>query len=529
VKVAKRDSPPGVTSVEPQPPQTAPVTASGSSTYGQILKSSVLVGGSTVFNVAIGIVRTKAFALLLGPSGFGLMGLYTSILNFAQSIASMGISNSGVRQIAAAVGSEETNRIARTASALRRASVALGLIGAFLLIALARPVSKLTFDSYERAGPIALLSLAVLFRVASDGQGALLQGLRRISDIVRIAVLSGLFGAIFSIVLVYLFRERGVVPSLIAMVAVSFLFSWWYSRRIGFEIPALSAFQVRQETAALLKLGFAFMASGMLMMGAAYTVRIIIMRQIGLEAAGIYQAAWMVGGLYVGIILGAMGTDFYPRLTTVIEDRAECNRLVNEQAEISLLLAGPGVIATLTFAPLVVPLFYSAAFYQAVGLLRWLCLGATLQVITWPMGFIIVAGARQWIFLVVELLYVIVYVVSAWLCVNYLGLNGAGVAFLWSYIFHGVMIYPVVRWLTGFRWSARNRQLGVLYLFVITLVFCGFYVLPPWLATTVGGLALVANTWYSMRRVVRLVSPDRLPHFVRRLVAWMELSAPNSN
>jgi hypothetical protein len=32
----------------------------------------------------------------------------------------------------------------------------------------------------------------------------------------------------------------------------------------------------------------------------------------------------------------------------------ECNRLVNEQAEVGLLLAGPGVIATLTFAPLVI-------------------------------------------------------------------------------------------------------------------------------------------------------------------------------
>ena len=520
------DSPPGTTYVESQPPQTAPVTASGSRTYGQILKSSVLIGGSTVLNVAIGIVRTKAFALLLGPAGFGLMGLYTSVLNFAQSVAGMGISSSGVRQIAAAVGSHETNRIARTAAVLRRVSVALGLIGAVLLVVLSRPVSKLTFDSYERAGPVALLSLAVLFRIASDGQGALLQGLRRISDLVRIAVLGGLFGTVFSVVLVYLFRERGVVPALIAMVGVSFLLSWWYSRSLGIETPALLAHQVRQETTALLKLGFAFMASGMLTMGAAYTVRIIIVRQIGLEAAGFYQAAWMVGGLYVGIILGAMGTDFYPRLTAAIGNREECNRLVNEQAEISLLLAGPGVIATLTFAPVVVSLFYSAQFHQAVGLLRWLCLGATFQVISWPMGFIIVARARQWTFVMVELAYAIVYIISAWICVRYLGLNGAGVAFLCSYIFHGAMIYPVVRWISGFRWSAVNRRLGILYLAAISLVFCGFYVLPPWLATTVGGLVLVANTWYSMRTLVRLISPDRLPRPIRRLVAWMEPSAP---
>src|SRR5205814_10384 len=77
------------------------------------------------------------------------------------------------------------------------------------------------------------------------------------------------------------------------------------------------------------------------------------------EAAGLYQSAWTIGGLYTGFILQAMLTDFYPRLSAVATDDRECNRLVNEQAEISLLLAGPGVIATMTFAPLVVALFYS--------------------------------------------------------------------------------------------------------------------------------------------------------------------------
>ena len=45
--------------------------------------------------------------------------------------------------------------------------------------------------------------------------------------------------------------------------------------------------------------------------------------------------------MYVGFILQAMGSDFYPRLTAVADDHAECNRLVNEQAQIGLLLAGP--------------------------------------------------------------------------------------------------------------------------------------------------------------------------------------------
>src|SRR5258708_28701078 len=111
----------GVRSDEPILQQGShPIGRPGKSrSYGQILKSSALVGGSQVVNIAIGIVRTKAMAILLGPAGFGLFGLYGSISNLAQSFAGMGINSSGVREIAEAVGSDDQEQIALTTTVLR--------------------------------------------------------------------------------------------------------------------------------------------------------------------------------------------------------------------------------------------------------------------------------------------------------------------------------------------------------------------------------------------------------------------------
>ena len=499
--------------------------ASGGQSYGQILKSSVLIGGSSAINVGLGIVRSKAMALLLGPAGFGLMGLYTSIANLAQSIAGMGVNGSGVRQIAAAVGSGDTARIARTATVLRRTSVALGLLGAVSLVGLSVPISRLTFGSGEHAVAVALLSLAVLFRIVSDGQGALVQGLRRISDMARIAVYGGLLATAATIALVYLFRDQGVVPSLIATALATLVFTWWFSRKRAEAVPMAGA-EVRLEARALLELGFAFMASGMLTMGAAYAVRLFLVRRIDTGAAGLYQSAWTLGVLYVGFILQAMGADFYPRLTAVIRDRAHCNRLVNEQAQISLLLAGPGVIATLTFAPLVLVLLYSRAFAEAAGILRWICMGAALQVISWPIGFIVVAEGRQAIFFGTELAYTVVHVGLAWVLVATLGVDGAGVAFFLSYVFHVFLIYAVVRNLTGFRWSAGNRRLGAIFLALIAVVFFAFVAFDFWIATAVGVVALVASTVHSIRTLVRLVPRDRLPRPFLRLLGWARIAPP---
>src|SRR5207302_5376523 len=110
-----------------------------------------------------------------------------------------------------------------------------------------------------------------------------------------------------------------------------------------------------------------------------------------------------------------------PRLTGSIDDPITCNRLVNEQARVGLLLAGPGVIATLTFAPMVVALLYSAKFGAAVPILRWICLGALLQVISWPMGFIVVAKGKQNLFIFSEVAWAIVSFALAWGCITYFG------------------------------------------------------------------------------------------------------------
>jgi PST family polysaccharide transporter len=372
--------------------------AQGNSSYGEILRSSALIGGASALTVIIGIVRVKAMALLLGPAGVGLLGLYSTIADLARSVAAMGINSSGVRQIAEAAATGDAAKIARTVTVLRRTTIVLGVLGAVLLAIFSSQVATLTFGNDRHAYAVALLSLVVLFRLVADGQGALIQGMRRIADLARMGVLGALFGTILSIAIIYVRREDGVVPSLMAVAAMSVIMSWWYSRKVQTQRPSMTTIEVRREASGLLKLGAAFMASAFLTLGAAYSVRMIVLRNFGLEATGLYEAAWTLGGLYVGFVLQSMGTDFYPRLVGVVNNNAECNRLVNEQAQVSMLLAAPGVIATLTFAPLVIAVFYSAKFEGAVEVLRWICLGMTLRVITWPMGYIIVAKGRQVIF-----------------------------------------------------------------------------------------------------------------------------------
>src|SRR5262245_54310194 len=108
--------------------------------YGQILTSSLLIGGSSLVTVLTALARNKVLALLLGPAGVGLMGLFSSMTSVVGMVTGGGITTSGVRAIAEAVGAGDEPQVARSVAAVWRIVVWLGLLGALLLVLFSVPL-----------------------------------------------------------------------------------------------------------------------------------------------------------------------------------------------------------------------------------------------------------------------------------------------------------------------------------------------------------------------------------------------------
>src|SRR5579862_8816142 len=122
-----------------------------------------MIGSSSVLNMVFGIIRTKAMAVLLGPSGFGAMSLFVSVSDLTRTLAGVGVNFSGVRQIAEAVGTGDTRRVARTVTTLRRVALYSGGLGALLLLIFSGPIARLTFRDDKHGGEMALLAISVFF------------------------------------------------------------------------------------------------------------------------------------------------------------------------------------------------------------------------------------------------------------------------------------------------------------------------------------------------------------------------------
>ena len=440
------------------------------SSYRRILKTSSITGGSSVINILIGLLRTKVLALLLGPSGIGLVGLYTGLMGTATTIASMGIGTIGTRQIAEAISKEDVAALVLVKRAMFWGVLMLATTGALVVWSLRELLAVQLLGSIEHSEAVGWLALGVALSVASASQGALIQGMRRIGDMAKLSVYGSILNTVLGIGILWQWGSAVIWAFILIGPLFNFLLGHLYVSRLPkTKSTAISLHDITEQWKIFLRLGLPFMGAGLVQTLVQLWIRVTIGDQLGIEAVGHFQAAWTISMQYIGFVLGAMGADYYPRLTGVIHDKVTASRLVNEQTEVALLLSAPIFVAMIGLAPWFIHLLYSSAFTPAIEVLRWQILGDVLKVASWPLGFVILAaGAGKTFFWTETTTLLLMGGVIVGL-LPHLGLQVTGIAFLTSYIFYLPPVYFFAYQKINFKWTVPVFGL-VLVTFVLCLV-----------------------------------------------------------
>lgn len=428
--------------------------------YRQILRSTGIIGGASIINVLISLIRIKVAAILLGPAGIGLIGLYQSLISTAAIITGFGISNVGTRQIAQANKNQEVGAADDVRRALFLAALALSIVGGCVFWLFRDVIANHILQDKLLSDMIGWMGLGVAFTIAAGSQVAVLQGMRKTGDIARLSIFSALISTVISIAMLFSFGIKGIIFFILVIPAANFAVGFWYMSklpRINSKVTPLGTLLTQWKT--LIRMGIPFMLAGLIAVLAQLLMRTMVQREMGAEVLGNFQAAWQVSMTYIGIVLTAMGTDYYPRLTSIIKDRVSAEKMVNEQTEMALLLAGPLLIAMLALAPWIVDLLYSNAFGAAAEILRLHVLGDILKIVSWPLGYMLLATGDGRSYLATEAIGYGTLVIATAVLIPIIGVNATGAAFAMMYLTYLPCVYWIVKKRTGFTWSmaVKNR------------------------------------------------------------------------
>jgi enterobacterial common antigen flippase len=514
----------GQLTMPPPPAEMLPLdvpTPEAGDSYSQILKSSSIVGSAQAITLLLGMARTKGVAVLIGPSGLGEVSLLISATQLLATVSGLGIGSSAVREVAEAHSAGDEERLALTIQVLRRICWLTGIAGWILVAAFSLLLSRWSFGDYDHAVTLSILGVTILLGQVSAGQAALIRGVRRIGDLARETIAGAVLATIVSLGLYVFMGRDGIVPVLIVVSLCGVATSWWYARRVHFEPVSLSWRQTFVVAGRFVGLGVAFMYASLVLAASGWAIQVIVTRNFGTVGNGIYSAAWTMSGQFAAFVLAAMSADYFPRLTSVAADHRALNRLVNEQTEIGILLALPGLIATLAFAPLAVRLFYSADFLPAAKLLPWFVLGIFGRVISWPMSFVQLALGQAKLFATLETLFGMIHVGLVVALTWSMQIEGAGVAFAVLYVLFIFSIRFVIGYITGFQWSAAVRKLLAYSLCLLICAFILSRVLPQAWATAVIGMVAVVTGFCCVRALIaRLGTHHRVTRIAAK-IPWL--------
>lgn len=485
---------------------------------GGLLRSMVVMGSANVANILISVVRLKALALMLGPAGVGLLGIYSNLLGTASTVAGLGLASSGVRQIAGVRG--EDSALSRVRLVLFGAHVIQGSLAMALVWFSRAELARLLFGDEARATEVGLIGVAALLALLASSQTALLRGMRRIADLGRVTVIGALGGTSAGLIAVWIVGEDGLIWFVLIQPLAAVAAAAYYTRRLPrpslARLPWSEAWRLWRPMAAL---GAVFMLSGLATMVTLLVVRGMITNELGLAGAGLFAAAWGITIQYVGVLLSAMAADYYPRLTEVISDKILAARLVNDQTQLGLLLGGPVLLLLIGLAPWVMTAFYSIEFKPAAEMLQWQTVGNIFKLASWPISFVLVAAAMSKTYLLIELSWNAFFVLLIWIGLPAFGLEVAGTAFLMAYVLYLSIVYFVISRSHGFQWTAFSLQLVFIY------ALLGFAVLAvakvdPYFGAAVGLCLSAATSVIGMRFVVSLIgSKGRVATRVTRAFA----------
>lgn len=424
--------------------------------YRSILKGTSIFGGMQVFQIFINLIRGKFVAMFLGPVGMGISSLFNSSGLTIQQIASLGLNLGIVKEVANKKDSETFPALLHTSKLLIWASA---LLGAIVCMALAVPLSRLTFGTADYSWQFVLLGSMILFSVAGQGYVSILQGMHAVKLVSATTIAGSLAGLLIGVPLYYFWGVKGIVPAMV-ILALSFFIASWIGVRKAVEMPRLKLNfnkAVHGPIAKkLLLLGVVLMSTNVMTTAATYLINLFIRNFGDMENVGLFQAANSVTNQYSGVVFTAMLFDFFPRLSEVAGNNSGVRKIVNRQLEIISLIATPLLCLLIVFAPIVISVLLTEEFQSILPLMRWLSLGVLIKALMMPMGYIAFAKDNKSLVFWLEGVYCnLQFLVLSCLFYYLYGLIGLGISLVIDCSLCFIIYYVVNRRLYNYKFSAK--------------------------------------------------------------------------
>ena len=442
-----------------------------------LLKNTFILSVVQIVNIIIKVLQNKVAAICLGTAGMGVLGIFINTIQLLMTGCGLGLPQSSVRDIAAAEGSGNDELVNRIYAITTRVVMFTALFGLITTIVLSGFFSSRLFGNKTYTLSFVILSCVVFLQILSEGYLAILKGKQKFVDLAKCTIIGAVIGLIITVPVYWWLRESGIILALILIAIAQFIYVHLFVRKYRPAKIGISLRELFRESFSMVKMGISLMIVSFVGIGFNLIVAAIIRQGSSINDVGIYNAGATILTSYFGVLITAMSTDFYPRVSRVFDNDQELKVLVNRQCLLCLSLFFPIVVLFVFAAPFFIEFLYTEDFVKATDYTDFAMLGTLLLICSNFLGIILLAKQKSKLFLSSVFVQRIILLFVYYYFYNIEGMRGLGLSYIVTGILDVLLMSSIMK---HFFSITLEREVWYLLFFEIMVTL-----LSMWLKTIV--------------------------------------------
>lgn len=440
--------------------------------YKRIIATTSLVGFANAIGYLLELIKIKIAAILFGTTGIALFSSYQLLLKIIGTFTVEGLRNSGIHALSTLNKPNDINETNSLFANLRRKSIILSAIASIGIIACFELLNSTLFNNHLSTKSIILTAISIFILSLAGVNTSTLQGLRKTKEVAASLIISSIAATITSLVAFKIYGIDGIVISFTLTALASLFTTHYFLIKLGIRAEPSRQVYKTSHKIELFTINALVVASGLLTYLIDSLIRTIIINAHGFQQAGLYYAALSLASLYGGFIIGAMGVDYYPRISACINNSKDANHAINQQIEFGVLLGTPGIVFTIVFSSDALRYIYTEEFSIAGTALKYFAIGVFAKIVSWPLGFALLASKKAKAYLIVEVAAAALYLLLSTTLITRFGISGAGYAYLANFSIYSAIVYIVLKNTIGFEPAATAaKTIGIGLTLVLSALF----------------------------------------------------------
>lgn len=409
-----------------------------------LFRTSLLNGIAVIVKVASSLILNKLLAIYVGPAGYAIIGQFQNAVSIVTNLAG-GILANGITKATAEHFDDQVKQQAIWQTAIRFSLVS-SLVTGLSLIFIGDRLSEWLLHRDDMGNIFILLALSLPAMAVNNSLIAIINGKKEIGILVAANIIGSVINILLTGALVLKFGLYGALAAYtinpaVALLSTGVLVSrchWLKAKFLWgkFNQPALrelSGFGLMGLTSAL-----TIPVSYML-------IRDDLVRNLGLAAAGYWQAMWGISGIYLMLVTSTLSVYYLPRLAEIREP-AELKAEIIKVYRFVMPIVIFGAASIFLLRDFIIRTLFTPDFLPMRELFPWQLLGDVIKIGSWIIGYILLGRAMVNFFVITEILFSLSFVLLSWLLVSNLGLIGASIAYTIIYGFHWICMGYIIKY-----------------------------------------------------------------------------------